>query len=153
MDVNKQRASFYHHQPKGDPGDARPLRHREDLVGGAFSRAAEEKLFGGERSESSTLRNLRASRPGNVKAVTIKRTGRDSVHEKRATASDRARMAEQWRKASGPPKLGKPAAALPPSLSRSHRAPGLPAPQVSGCTLPVALAVLTGVLAAIVGSW
>ncbi len=152
MDVNKQRASFYHHQPKGDPWDARPLRHREDLVGGAFSRAAEEKLFGGERSESPTRQSLRESRPGNVKAVTIKRTGRDSVHEKRATASDHLRMAEQWRKASGPPKLGKPAASPPPSLSRSHRAPG-PAPQVSGCTLLMALAVLTGVLAAIAGRW
>jgi len=152
VDLDKQRPSFYQHRPKGDPSDPQPLRRREDVAGGAFSRASEDKLFGRERSGPPTMRSLREGRPGQAGLVTGKRTGADAVHDKAARAADRARLARHWDKSTGPPKLRRLAAAPAPQ-PMSRRATDPAAPKASGCGLITLALLLTGVLGIVAGRW
>lgn len=152
VDLNKQRPSSYRHRPKGDPSDPQPLRRREDVASGAFSRESAEKLFGREGSRTPAVRSLREGRPGDAGAVTGKRTEADAVRDKSAPASERARMAAQWRKSSGPPKLHRLTASTPqpPPMSRRANDPATPK---AGCgLLPLAL-LAAGVLAMVTGRW
>lgn len=153
MDLNKQRPSFYQHRPKGDPSDPQPLRRREDVAGGAFSRESEEKLFGRGDPRTPAVRSLRDGRPGNAGAVTGKRSGDDAVRDKSARPEDKQRVAEQWRKSSGPPKLRKLAASAPPPPPMARRATGPAAPQASGCGLIALVLVLAGALTRAATQW
>lgn len=50
------------YRPKADRFDPRPLRHHEEMEGGAYGREAEAKLFGREHVGSSPVRSLREDR-------------------------------------------------------------------------------------------